>query len=238
MTEIDGLLLLDKPAGCTSHDLVDRVRRKFGIKKVGHCGTLDPQATGLLMLLLGKATKMQALLMAEDKTYRGTMRLGVITDTQDADGKIIEERPVPDIDPKIIEAAFERYRGDFYQTPPMVSALKKDGVPLYKLARKGLVVEREPRLVHVYWSQIIKIDLPRVEFELRCSKGFYVRTYCDDIGKFIGTGACLEKLCRTASGNFRLDQAISWEKCEALDSLSALKPYIISPAEVSRIRRQ
>jgi tRNA pseudouridine55 synthase len=238
MPEIDGLLLIDKPAGCTSHDVVDRVRRKFGFKKVGHCGTLDPMATGLLMLLLGRATKMQALLMAEDKIYRGAIKLGVATDTQDAEGKIIEEKPLEGIDRVKIEAAFEKYRGDFYQIPPMVSALKKDGVPLYKLAREGKVIEREPRLVHVYWSKILSVELPKVGFELCCSKGFYVRMYCHDIGVELGCGAHLVELRRLASGNFHLEQAISLETCEKLDNVQALIPYVLSQADVSRIRRQ
>ena len=135
--EADGVLLVDKPTGCTSHDVVDFVRRRFHFKKVGHCGTLDPLATGLLMLVIGKATKIQDLLMAEDKEYAGTMKLGVSTDSQDSDGKVIEERPVPELTTEQIDAAFKKYVGDFYQMPPMVSALKQGGVPLYKLARGG-----------------------------------------------------------------------------------------------------
>jgi tRNA pseudouridine55 synthase len=238
MPEIDGLLLIDKPAGCTSHDIVDRVRRKFVLKKVGHCGTLDPMATGLLMLLIGRATKMQALLMAEDKIYRGAMKLGAVTDTQDIEGKVIEEREVPPLDFARIEEVFNQFRGDFYQTPPMVSALKKDGVPLYKLAREGKVVEREPRAVCVYWSKILEIALPYIGFEIACSKGFYVRTYCHDIGAKLGCGAHLVKLCRIASGNFHLDKAISWEQCAALPDAEALMPFVLSQAEVSKIRRQ
>jgi tRNA pseudouridine55 synthase len=238
MVEIDGLLLINKPAGCTSHDIVDRVRRKFGLRKVGHCGTLDPLATGLLMLVLGRATKMQGLLMAEDKVYRGAMKLGVVTDTQDADGKVVEEREVVGIDAVKIEHVFNELRGDFYQTPPMVSALKKGGVPLYKLAREGKTVEREPRLVHVYWSKILEIALPRVAFEIACSKGFYVRTYCHDVGAKLGCGAHLMELCRIASGNFHLNRAISWEQCAALPDARALMPFVLSQAEVSKIRRQ
>jgi tRNA pseudouridine55 synthase len=142
---MDGVLLIDKPQQMTSHDVVAVVRRKLQTKKVGHCGTLDPMATGLLIVVVGKGTKIQDLLMAEDKEYFGSMRLGVTTDSQDADGEVIEERPVPLLLPDDLDAAFQKFHGDFYQTPPMVSAIKKDGVPLYKLARQGKTVEREPR---------------------------------------------------------------------------------------------
>src|ERR1700743_3270357 len=172
MIEADGVLLIDKPTGCTSHDVVDFVRRRFHFKKVGHCGTLDPLATGLLMLVSGKATKIQDLLMAEDKEYAGTMKLGVVTDSQDSDGKAIEEKPVPDFTRDQLDAAFKKYTGDFYQVPPMVSALKQGGVPLYKLARAGKTVEREPRLVHISRFVIDEIALPLIKFRIGCSKGF------------------------------------------------------------------
>src|SRR5436853_522366 len=143
----------------TSHDVVALVRRRLQIKKVGHCGTLDPIATGLLLLTLGRGTKIQDLLMSEDKEYAGTLRLGVTTATQDREGEIIQTRPVPVLDENTVRDAFEKFRGDFYQMPPMVSAIKKDGVPLYKLARQGKVVEREPRLVHVCRYSIGRIAL-------------------------------------------------------------------------------
>ena len=146
----DGVLLVDKAAGMTSHDVVAIVRRRLQMKKVGHCGTLDPIATGLLLLTLGRGTKIQDLLMSEDKEYSGTMILGVTTDTQDSAGQPTQERPVPPLDEATIRAAFEKFSGDFYQMPPMVSAIKQGGIPLYKLARQGKTVEREPRLVHVY----------------------------------------------------------------------------------------
>ncbi|MFZ5807341.1 MAG: tRNA pseudouridine(55) synthase TruB [Verrucomicrobiota bacterium] len=238
ITQLDGLLLVDKPTRATSHDVVDFVRRKFSQKKVGHCGTLDPLATGLLMIVVGKATKVQDLLMSEDKEYRGAMKLGESTDTQDADGKIIETKPVPTLEKVVIEKVFEEFLGDFYQTPPMVSALKKDGVPLYKLARQGKVVEREPRLVHVYEYKILKIELPEIEFHLRCSKGFYVRTYCHDIGQKLGSGAHLVRLIRTRSGNFSLEKAVSWEQMQSAGSVEFLQQHLISMAEISRIRRQ
>jgi len=236
--EIDGVLLLDKPKGPTSHDLVDRVRRKFGLKKVGHCGTLDPAATGLLMLVLGRATKIQDLLMAEDKVYAGRLKLGEATDSQDAQGVVISSAPVPELTTEQIEAVFAKFTGDFYQIPPMVSALKKDGVPLYKLARAGKTVEREPRLVHIYKHTIKKIEVPLIDFELTCSKGFYVRTYCHDIGAELGCGGHLVELSRLRSGNFSLDKASSWETLDALSGAGELQKYVLSLAEVSRLRRQ
>ncbi|MDE1170544.1 MAG: tRNA pseudouridine(55) synthase TruB [Verrucomicrobium sp.] len=235
--ELDGVLLLDKPKGPTSHDIVDRVRRKFDMKKVGHCGTLDPAATGLLMVVLGRATKIQDLLMAEDKVYAGRMKLGEATDSQDAQGVVTATAPVPALTPADIEAAFAKFSGDFYQIPPMVSAVKKDGVPLYKLARAGKTVEREPRLVHVYRHQIKTVELPFIDFEIGCSKGFYVRTYCHDIGADLGCGAHLTELIRLRSGNFALKDAVSWKEFEE-ESGPALAPKVLSLAEVSRLRRQ
>src|ERR1700740_251256 len=150
LSTLDGLLLVDKEAQMTSHDVVATVRHRLGVQKVGHCGTLDPFATGLLLIVIGRGTKIQDLLMSEDKEYVGTLTLGVITKTQDREGETIEERPVPNLSEAEVRAAFDKFRGDFYQMPPMVSAIKHGGVPLYKLARQGKVVEREPRFVHVY----------------------------------------------------------------------------------------
>ncbi len=234
----DGLLLVDKPKGCTSHDIVDFVRKHFRLKKVGHCGTLDPMATGLLMLVIGRATKVQDLLMTEDKEYSGTLKLGESTDTQDAEGTVTSSQPVPELTEQQIDLAFSKFKGDFYQTPPMVSALKKDGVPLYKLARQGKTVEREPRLVHVYSYQITGVEIPRIDFVLRCSKGFYVRTYCHDIGAELGCGGHLSRLARIRSGNFSLDQAVTFPELENMKSLGDLGARLLSLADISRIRRQ
>jgi tRNA pseudouridine55 synthase len=235
--ELDGLLLVNKPSQHTSHDIVDFVRRRFGFKKVGHCGTLDPLAQGLLMIVIGKATKIQDLLMAEDKVYAGTMKFGETTDSQDADGKILETKPVPPLTLSQLEAAFQKYTGDFYQVPPMVSALKHQGVPLYKLARAGQTVERKSRLVHIFHYKLGKWESPLLAFEIACSKGFYVRTYCHDIGQDLGCGAHLIALSRLKSGNFSLDQAISWEQLQALSTASQLEPYVLPLPEVSRLRR-
>jgi tRNA pseudouridine55 synthase len=219
----------------TSHDVVALVRRRLGIKKVGHCGTLDPIATGLLLLTLGRGTKIQDLLMSEDKEYVGTFVLGVTTSTQDRQGEVTEQRPVPALDENEIRAAFEKFRGDFYQMPPMVSAKKHGGVPLYKLARQGKVVEREPRLVHVYRYTIDRITLPEIDFSVVCSKGFYVRTYVHDIGEVLGCGAHLKSLRRTKSGRFDVAQAISVDHIKNASHEEILSRLLTLP-EVSRMR--
>jgi tRNA pseudouridine55 synthase len=231
----DGVLLVDKAAGMTSHDVVALVRRRLSIKKVGHCGTLDPLATGLLLLTLGRGTKIQDLLMSEDKEYVGTMTLGATTDTQDRAGQIVEERPVPPLTEENVRAAFEKFRGDFYQMPPMVSAIKQGGVPLYKLAREGKVVEREPRLVHVYSYTLQKIASPDIDFSVSCSKGFYVRTYAHDIGAELGCGAHLKELRRTRSGRFPVQGAVTVDEIKNSDPVDILGRILTLP-EVSRMR--
>ena len=219
----------------TSHDVVALIRRKLEMKKVGHCGTLDPIATGLLLLTLGRGTKIQYLLMSEDKKYAGTLALGITTSTQDRQGEVIDQRPVPALDESQIRAAFEKFCGDFYQMPPMVSAIKHGGVPLYKLARQGKVVEREPRLVHVYRYTVGRIALPEIDFSVVCSKGFYVRTYVHDIGEMLGCGANLKSLRRTKSGRFQVDRAISVAEIKEASREEILK-RILSLPEVSRMR--
>jgi tRNA pseudouridine55 synthase len=231
----DGVLLVDKATGMTSHDVVAIVRRRLQMKKVGHCGTLDPIATGLLLLTLGRGTKIQDLLMSEDKEYSGTMILGVETDTQDRAGKVLQERPVPPLDEATVRAAFEKYAGDFYQMPPMVSAIKQGGVPLYKLARQGKTVEREPRLVHVYRHTIDRIASPEIDFSVVCSKGFYVRTYANDIGETLGCGAHLKDLRRVKSGRFSVEGAITVEELQQGDPVDILSRILTLP-EVSRMR--
>lgn len=230
-----GVLLVDKAQGMTSHDVVAIARRQLQIKKIGHCGTLDPMATGLLMLVVNRATKIQDLLMSEDKTYEGTLTLGATTSTQDKEGVVEEEQVVPDLGMEEIRSAFEEFTGDFEQIPPMVSAIKKDGVPLYKLARKGEVVERKPRPVKVFGYEIPRVALPEVDFVVDCSKGFYVRTYAHDIGQKLGCGAHLSALRRTRSGKFTLERAVPVSvlkeatREELLDSM-------VSLAEISLMR--
>jgi tRNA pseudouridine55 synthase len=219
----------------TSHDVVALVRRQLGIKKVGHCGTLDPIATGLLLLTIGRGTKVQDLLMSEDKEYVGTLTLGATTSTQDREGEILETKPVPELSEEQIRAAFDKFRGDFYQTPPMVSAKKHGGVPLYKLARQGKVVEREPRFVHVYRYSIDRVALPDVDFSVLCSKGFYVRTYAHEIGETLGCGAHLKSLRRTKSGRFDVANAVTVDQIRELPR-EEIVGQILSLPQVSRMR--
>jgi tRNA pseudouridine55 synthase len=232
---IDGVLPIDKASGMTSHDVVAIARRVLGTKKIGHCGTLDPMATGLLLLTLGRGTKIQDLLMSEDKEYVGTMKLGEMTDSQDADGEIMETRPVPGFTHDQLEAAFAKYDGDFYQTPPMVSAIKKDGVALYKLARQGKTVAREPRFVHIYAHQILDVRPPEIDFRVVCSKGFYVRTYAFDIGNDLGCGAHLNSLRRTKSGRFDVSMAFPAADLKTASREAILEKLLTLP-QVSRIR--
>lgn len=204
---LDGALLIDKPAGPTSHDIVDAVRRHFGIKKVGHCGTLDPNATGLLVLLLGRGTKLSERLMADDKVYEGTIKFGETTDSYDADGRLVSSLPVLPMTLEELNQAAEQFVGDLMQTPPMVSAVKKGGVPLYKLARKGVEVEREARLVHVYSFKFSSYQEPLAQFRLACTKGTYVRSIAHELGQKLGCGAHLAALRRVTSGRFEVAQA-------------------------------
>jgi len=206
-TALDGAILIDKPSGPTSHDVVDAVRRHFGVKKVGHCGTLDPNATGLLVLLLGRATKLSEKLMADDKVYEGTIKFGETTDSYDADGRLVASLPVMPITLEQLNQAAGQFVGDLMQTPPMVSAVKKGGVPLYKLARKGLEVEREPRLVHIYTFRFSAYQEPLGQFRLACTKGTYVRSIAHELGRNLGCGAHLANLRRMGSGRFDVAQA-------------------------------
>jgi len=235
LSAVDGVLLVDKAEGMTSHDVVALARRQLGIKKVGHCGTLDPIATGLLLLTIGRGTKVQDLLMSEDKEYVGTLKLGTTTSTQDREGEVLDVRPVTQFGQSEIETAFAKFKGDFYQMPPMVSAKKHGGVPLYKLARQGKVVEREPRLVHVYRYTVDQIALPEINFTVLCSKGFYVRTYAHDIGEVLGCGAHLKSLRRTKSGRFDVANATSVDQIKNAGRENIVK-RVLSLPEVSRMR--
>lgn len=215
---LDGAILIDKPAGPTSHDVVDAIRRQFGIKKVGHCGSLDPAATGLLIIVLGRGTKLSEKLMSDDKVYEGTIKMGESTDSYDADGELVAALPVPPLTLEELNAAAEEFVGDQMQTPPMVSAIKKGGVPLYKLARKGIEVPREPRLVHIYNFRFSAYQEPLAQFRLACTKGTYVRSIAHDLGQKLGCGAHLAALRRVASGKFDSAQALP------LDEVMKLTP--------------
>jgi tRNA pseudouridine55 synthase len=210
-TALDGAILIDKPAGPTSHDVVDAIRRQFGLKKVGHCGTLDPNATGLLIVVLGRGTKLSEKLMSDDKLYEGTMKFGEATSSHDADGDLIASLPVPLLTVEELNQSAAEFVGDQMQTPPMVSAIKKDGVPLYKLARKGLEVAREPRLIHIYRFQFSSYHEPIGRFQLACTKGTYVRSVAHDLGQKLGCGAHLSTLRRVRSGKFDVAASTEFE---------------------------
>ncbi|MCL4179010.1 MAG: tRNA pseudouridine(55) synthase TruB [Verrucomicrobia bacterium] len=205
---IDGALLVDKPSGPTSHDVVDLIRRQFRIKKVGHCGTLDPAATGLLIIVLGRGTKLSERLMADDKVYEGTMKLGESTSSHDAQGDLTGSLPVPPLSLDELNELAGTFVGDQMQLPPMVSAIKKDGVPLYKLARKGVEVERKERLIHIYNFRFSAYEEPLATFRVACTKGTYVRTLVHDLGQKLGCGAHLATLRRTVSGRFDVADAL------------------------------
>lgn len=230
----DGVLLIDKPAGCTSHDIVHAVRRKFQLQKVGHGGTLDPNATGLLVLLLGKGTKLSDQVMGGDKTYTGVIRLGVVTASQDCDGEVLEENPWEHVTREQVEAEMKALTGDLFQTPPMVSAVKVGGVPLYKLARKGEEIERKQRFVHVYRFVITEWLPPLVSFEVITTKGTYVRTLAHDMGATLGCGASLDALRRTHSGGFDVQDAIPFEDALSL-TLAQLNQRVL-PYEQFAVR--
>ena len=205
---LDGAILVDKPAGPTSHDVVDAIRRRFQIKKVGHCGTLDPNATGLLIIVLGRGTKLSERLMGDDKVYEGTIKFGESTDSYDSDGELTGSLPVMPMTLDELNTEAAAYIGDQMQVPPMVSAIKKGGVPLYKLARQGIEVEREPRLIHIYNFRFTDYTEPLGRFRVACTKGTYIRSLAHDLGQKLGCGAHLTTLRRSASGKFDVADAL------------------------------
>ncbi|MGK0238709.1 MAG: tRNA pseudouridine55 synthase [Candidatus Pelagisphaera sp.] len=215
--DLEGVLLIDKPSGLTSHDVVDKVRRKLKMKRIGHAGTLDPLATGLLIILVGKATKLSQYLMSLDKVYEGTITLGVATNTYDAEGEVMTTIPVPELTMDTVSKTLESFMGDQYQTPPMFSAVKINGQPLYKLARKGQEVEREPRFIRISRFETTRFESPEIDFSLDCTKGTYVRTLASDIGEKLGCGAHLSGLRRTASDRFRIEDSITLEAFQEAD---------------------
>jgi len=228
--EMEGILLVDKPRDHTSHDVVARLRGKLKMKRIGHAGTLDPMATGLLVILVGKATKVSQYLVGLDKEYEGTIELGKVTDTQDADGEVMETRPVPPLTDADVLAAVKTFLGDQYQMPPMYSAIKIAGVPLYKSARKGEEIEREPRFIRVMSWEVLRYATPRIDFRLTCTKGTYVRTLAHDLGAKLGCGAHLSALRRTATDKFRVDQALTLEQIQAL-TLAEIEQRLIPARE-------
>ncbi len=216
--QLDGVLLIDKPQGLTSHDVVQRVRRILGIKAVGHAGTLDPLATGLLVLLIGKATKLSQYLMGLNKVYVGTLRLGQTTDSYDSDGSFVEQKSCEGVTQASFSAALESFVGDQYQIAPMFSARKVNGVALYKLARQGKEVEREPRFIRISRLTLKYFQLPDAQVEVRCSKGTYIRSLAHDLGQKLGCGAHLIQLRRTGVGHLSIKDAITLETLAGLSS--------------------
>jgi tRNA pseudouridine55 synthase len=222
----EGVLLVDKPQGITSHDVVSKMRKVFRIKKVGHAGTLDPMATGLLLIMIGKATKISQYLMSNDKEYTGTVHLGIETDSQDAEGEVVTEKPVPELTEADVLAEMKTFMGDQYQTPPMFSAKKVNGQKLYKLARQGKTIEREARVIHVSKYEMTSFDLPHVSFVVRSSKGAYIRTLAHDLGNKLGCGGHLCELRRTVVGKFNIEDANTIEELEEM-SPSVLRRKLI-----------
>ena len=206
---IDGILLFDKPQGMSSNQALQRVKYLYNAEKAGHTGSLDPLATGLLPICLGEATKYSQHLLDADKVYRTRMRLGQKTSTADAEGEIIEERPVPHFDQATIDAVLAKFTGTIQQIPSMYSALKKDGKPLYELARQGIEVAREPRTIHIYRLQLLAVEPLYWELEVACSKGTYIRNLVEDMGEILGCGAHVSELRRLASGCFSLDEQLT-----------------------------
>lgn len=207
-----GILVVDKPDGLTSHDVVQKVRKVFGTRQVGHAGTLDPIASGVLILLIGSATRIAQYLQEDDKEYHLTLRLGIETDTQDITGQVMSEADPSEVRQEELEKALENYRGPFKQVPPSFSAIKRAGQPLYKLARKGVKIEVEPRDVQIRRLDLTDFELPRAALQVVCSKGTYMRTLCHDIGRDLGVGGCMESLVRVRSGAFALEEAISLDE--------------------------
>ncbi|WP_042297648.1 tRNA pseudouridine(55) synthase TruB [Paraburkholderia bannensis] len=213
---LDGVLLLDKPVGLSSNDALIRAKRLYRVKKAGHTGTLDPLASGLLPLCFGEATKFSQDLLEADKTYEATMRLGIRTTTGDAEGEAVETREVT-CDEAAVREAMARFLGEIVQVPPMYSALKRDGKPLYEYARAGQTVEREGRQVTILALEMIACALPDVTFRVTCTKGTYVRTLAEDIGETLGCGAHLVMLRRTGVGALTLDHAVTLDALTAMD---------------------
>lgn len=230
---LDGALLVDKPVGCTSHDVVDDIRRKFNIKKVGHCGTLDPNATGLLIIVLGRGTKLSEKLMSDDKVYEGDIKFGEATDSYDADGKVTATLPVPLLTLEQLNEAAAAFIGDLKQVPPMVSAKKQGGVPLYKLARKGIEVVREPRLVHIFNYRFTAYNEPLAKFRVACTKGTYVRSLAHELGVKLGCGAHLATLRRVTSGKWDVADALTLDAILAL-STGELEKRVIPFLQLAR----
>jgi tRNA pseudouridine55 synthase len=223
---VDGLLVINKPSGKSSHDIVYSVRRIFGEKKVGHAGTLDPMATGVLIVCLGQAVRVSEYLIDHDKTYRARVRLGIETDTYDATGRILATREV-NVAPAVIATVLKSFVGKISQRPPAHSAVQRGGVRAYKLARRGIAVEMEPREVEVYSIDFLEAQGDEVKFDVHCGKGTFIRSLAHDLGERLGTGAHLSELTRLASGPFTLEQSWTLDDLEAAASRADLARYLL-----------
>lgn len=228
---INGMINIYKEAGFTSHDVVAKLRGILKQKKIGHTGTLDPEAVGVLPVCLGNATKLCELLTDKSKEYEACLRLGIRTDTQDLTGTVLEERPAAVTEEQVRESMLS-FVGDYAQLPPMYSALKVGGQRLYELARQGKEVERTPRQVKIYELRIQEIELPRIRFTVSCSRGTYIRTLCHDIGEQLGCGGAMESLKRTKVGNFQIADALTLTQVEALRDAGGLEERILSVEDV------
>ncbi len=223
---VNGIVLLDKPAGETSNSILQKIRRFYSAKKAGHTGALDPFATGLLPICFGEATKVSGLLLDSDKRYIATLKLGEATDTGDKDGEIIETLPIPELSDELVGKALDHFTGDILQVPPMYSALKHKGRPLYEYARKGITIERPARPITILSLTLISIENDLVKFEVHCTKGTYVRTLGEDVAKYLGTVGHLVALHRTQSGDITADQMYS------VETLSSGSPDYLQPLDL------
>ena len=224
---LHGILNVYKEKGYTSHDVVAKLRGIVGQKKIGHTGTLDPDAEGVLPVCLGKATKVCDLLTDKDKTYRAVLLLGKTTDTQDLTGEVLNESDTCFLNEKEVETAIQGFVGEYRQIPPMYSALKVNGKKLYELAREGKVIERKARTVYIRKIRILSIELPRVTMEVTCSKGTYIRTLCQDIGEKLGVGGCMKSLLRTQVGRFSLEDSKTLQNIQELKENGSLEQILI-----------
>jgi tRNA pseudouridine55 synthase len=225
---INGLLIVDKPEGITSLDVVREIKHRFGLKKAGHIGTLDPFATGVLPIAINEGTKLVPFLEEGPREYEVTLKLGEETTTDDWTGKVVMSKPWEEVQPEKIEVLIHTFLGKILQTPPMFSAIKMGGKRLYRLARKGIEIERKEREIEIYMIQIEEMALPLIDFKISCSKGTYIRSLGKDIGRKIGCGAHLLRLRRTRSGPFTLEHAISWERLKDFSNSRHIDPWLIS----------
>lgn len=248
---MDGILVVDKPAGWTSHDVVAWVRRLLHIKRVGHAGTLDPLATGVLLVCVGQATRVVEYLMASPKAYRARIQLGVVTDTYDVEGEVVGRYPVPELSRETLQNALARFVGSIRQTPPAFSAIKQGGVPLYRLARRGQAVAPTPRTVTIHRIELLRWEPPFLEVAVDCDPGTYIRSLAHDLGQALGCGATLAGLMRARSGAFTLADAVTPEELAAAaasgtigryvrplqDALTGLIPIVVTETEAAALRQ-